>query len=227
MEFNEDTRVIGRDGELIGTVVDVDKTDTAATLNVRRDETGENIRIPMEVVIADSSSAHEVVVDVTSDELQQAARSSEDSSAEGSTNDSATPSDPVETIESGGTATLSLVEEQLHAATRDVRTGQVVVRKQVETVPYETTINVEHDEVDVVRVPMDRDLEEVPEVRYDGDTVIVPVFQEVLVIEKRLRLVEEVRVTKRRVAEKQAIQEELRREVLNVVEEDNDGKRPE
>ncbi|MCU0893405.1 MAG: YsnF/AvaK domain-containing protein [Rhodospirillales bacterium] len=33
--------------------------------------------------------------------------------------------------------------------------------------------------------------------RQEGDTTIIPVFEEVVVVEKRLKLVEEVRLTKR------------------------------
>ncbi|MDB5301088.1 MAG: hypothetical protein JWO87_2751, partial [Phycisphaerales bacterium] len=41
-------------------------------------------------------------------------------------------------------------------------------------------------------------VEVVPEVRREGDTLIVPLVEEVLVVEKRLVLREEVRVTTRR-----------------------------
>jgi hypothetical protein len=39
-----------------------------------------------------------------------------------------------------------------------------------------------------------------PDVRYEGDTMIIPVLEEVLVVEKRLMLQEEIRVTRHRSA---------------------------
>src|SRR5665811_418575 len=75
-------------------------------------------------------------------------------------------------------------------------------------------------EVDMERVAMDQMVEQVPEARYEGDVLIVPVIEEVIVVEKRLKLVEEVRITTRRVTGEQVVHDELRREVVEVVEEE-------
>jgi stress response protein YsnF len=48
--------------------------------------------------------------------------------------------------------------------------------------------------VDVTRVPIGREVTEAPAVRTEGDVTIVPVFEERLVVEKRLFLVEELHV---------------------------------
>jgi uncharacterized protein (TIGR02271 family) len=52
-------------------------------------------------------------------------------------------------------------------------------------------------EVSVERVPINQVVEAPPAVRQEGNTTIVPVLEEVLVVEKRLVLKEEVRITKR------------------------------
>jgi len=49
-------------------------------------------------------------------------------------------------------------------------------------------------------------------VRHEGDTMIVPVLEEVLVVEKRLVLKEELRVTRRRVETREPQTVTLRRE---------------
>jgi hypothetical protein len=54
------------------------------------------------------------------------------------------------------------------------------------------------DVVDVTRVPVNRLVDAHPEVREEGGTIVVPVVEEVIVIEKRLMLKEEVRITRRR-----------------------------
>ncbi len=54
------------------------------------------------------------------------------------------------------------------------------------------------DEVAVERVPVNRIVDQMPETRQDGDVLIVPVVEEVLTIQKRLLLKEEVRIQRRR-----------------------------
>lgn len=54
------------------------------------------------------------------------------------------------------------------------------------------------EEVTVERVPVGRMVSEAPPVRVEGDTTILPVVEEIMVVEKRLRLREEVRITRRR-----------------------------
>jgi stress response protein YsnF len=48
--------------------------------------------------------------------------------------------------------------------------------------------------VDIKHVPIGREVTEVPPVRQDGETTIVPVLEEVLVVEKRLVLIEEIHI---------------------------------
>jgi stress response protein YsnF len=56
-------------------------------------------------------------------------------------------------------------------------------------------------------------------IRQEGDTTIYPVMEEVVVVEKRLRLVEEVRVTQRRATRHVREQVALRREEIVVERE--------
>ena len=60
-------------------------------------------------------------------------------------------------------------------------------------------------EVDVTRVSIGKPvIGELPQVRTEGDTTIVPVFEEVLVVEKRLMLKEELHI--RRLANKETVE---------------------
>lgn len=68
--------------------------------------------------------------------------------------------------------------------------------------------------IEVERVPLERWVEgpgPVP-VRQEGGTTIVTLLEEVVVVEKRLRATEEVRITKRRDVEKSSQSVTLRRE---------------
>lgn len=98
-------------------------------------------------------------------------------------------------------ATLPVHQEELHVGVRTVGTGRGVrVSKSVsaENVHVEETLL--HDEVDVRHVPVDKivALGEAPASRYEGDTFIVPILEEVLVVEKRLRIKEEIHITRTR-----------------------------
>ncbi len=109
-------------------------------------------------------------------------------------------------------------EEVLVPTTREIPLGEVVVRKRVEQVPSETTVNVGHDEVLVERVAVNQQIDAAPAPRQEGDTLVVPVVEEVLVTEKRLMLREEVRITRRRRTEQVTVSDTVRREVLDIEE---------
>lgn len=54
------------------------------------------------------------------------------------------------------------------------------------------------EEVEIRRVPVNEYVDKAPGIRYEDDRIIIPVLEEVLLVEKRLLLKEEVVVTKRR-----------------------------
>ena len=66
------------------------------------------------------------------------------------------------------------------------------------------------------KIPVNKYVETAPQIRYDGDTMIVPVVREVVVVEKRLLLVEEVHVTKTTVTNEAEKSVPLRREEIFV-----------
>jgi len=220
-EFVPGARVLGEDGEMIGTLEATDATSEPTSLVVRllRDE--RLVRIPWPQIDRDRSTDREVVTTIPGAGLLDShAPSGEDRVSEGTAGETrAVPGEDVRPDH----LSVSLAGEEMVAHTRDVERGRVVIRKRVESVPHEETIEIGHDEVDVERVAVNRAIDEVPAVRHEGDTMIVPVVEEVLVVEKRLRLVEEVRVTRRRVTESTTIRDELRREVVDISADPEQG----
>jgi len=107
-------------------------------------------------------------------------------------------------------------EERLRVTVQPVELGEVVIHKTVEHVPATTTRSVEHEEVEIERVPLDRLLDQPVEPYQDGEWLVVPVMEEVLVITKQLVLTEEVRIRTKRVAEEQEVYEVLRREHVSI-----------
>ena len=49
-------------------------------------------------------------------------------------------------------------------------------------------------DVEIERVQIDREVSSAPDIRTEGDLTIVPVLEEILVVEKRLVLREEIRI---------------------------------
>ena len=86
-------------------------------------------------------------------------------------------------------------EEQVQVEKQVVETGRVRISKKVQQ--EEVTVDVPLTSVEhrVERVPVNQFVEAPPAIRYEGDTMIIPVLEEVVVLEKRLKLVEELHVT--------------------------------
>lgn len=116
-------------------------------------------------------------------------------------------------------AAIPLVEERLSVAKRQVESGRVRVRVTVEEREETVREQLLHDDLQVERVPRNVRLTEIPHVRLEGDTTIVPVVEEVLVVEKALMLVEEIRISRRSVSEEAEIPVRLRSERASIERE--------
>lgn len=96
--------------------------------------------------------------------------------------------------------TMPVLQEELQVAARTVE--QVLA----------------HDEFEVRHVPVGRVVapDEAPATRQEGDTTIIPVLEEVLVLEKRVRIREEIHIVRHRRAERHAETAVLRSESVTV-----------
>lgn len=92
---------------------------------------------------------------------------------------------------------IPIIEETLRVDKRVIEQGGFRIVKTVSTedvVIEEPTV---HEAATVDRKAVNRLLapgEELPKARRDGDTLIIPIFEEVLVTEKRMRVTEELHV---------------------------------
>jgi uncharacterized protein (TIGR02271 family) len=89
---------------------------------------------------------------------------------------------------------IPLVEEEVRVGKREVTTGRVRVRTETETLSELARATLDEDRVEVSRVVIGREVESVPEVRTENGVLIVPVLEEVLVVQKRLVLKEELHI---------------------------------
>ena len=111
---------------------------------------------------------------------------------------------------------LSLIEEQLVVDKLTVSDGRVRVSTKTAFVTEIAEARLDSENVEVTRVPIGREVQEAPSVRTDGDVTIVPVMEEILVVEKRLMLVEEIHIRRVATTEDVSIPVELRKQRATV-----------
>jgi uncharacterized protein (TIGR02271 family) len=110
---------------------------------------------------------------------------------------------------------IPIVEEHLHIRTEIVETGKVHISKKVIEEPYHAEVPVFKEEVIVEKKTINQFIDgDVPGIRLDGETTIIPVVKEIMV--KRLFLVEEIHITKRRTEDTVSVHEVLRKEEVSV-----------
>ncbi len=100
--------------------------------------------------------------------------------------------------DTAGETVLPLVEETLRVGKRRVETGRVRVSVGTEVQEQVVRETLRSERAELERVPIGRELaqgEPAPAMRQEPDgTVVVPVLEEVLVVERRLVLKEEIRM---------------------------------
>ena len=127
-------------------------------------------------------------------------------------------------VDRDGSAVIAVTEERLDVSKRLVESGRAIrLRKLVheEVVTVDEPLITEVTEVE--RVAVGRPVDEAVAVRYEGDVMIVPVVEERLVTRKELVLVEEIRVTTRKLPRSLPSETTLRREEIIVERLDPDS----
>ncbi len=122
----------------------------------------------------------------------------------------------VREVQVGEAEVIPLMEERARVIKRRVVTGGVRVRKRVrerEEVVDEPLTRVR---VEVERRPVNVWVHTPPPVRTEGATTVIPLLEEVLVVRRRLRVTEELRITRRRESFRAPQHVVLRREEAEV-----------
>jgi len=111
---------------------------------------------------------------------------------------------------------IPILEEVLDVRQRRVETGRVRITKIVHEREEEVNAPRVREEVTIERVTLNRMVDAPISMRQEGDTLIIPLLEEVVVREKRLMVKEELRITKRRIEEHTSQLVMLRREEVVV-----------
>lgn len=175
MQYAESLPVIGKDG-LRGTLAKapplLDKYTTEVVLRLQN---GQKIMVPLSALTLLSDGSYYVALSPTD-------------LAPGKQNNGV--QEPL---------VLPVVAEKLEVQIHKKETAKV----RITTVVHEHQEVVDqpliHEEVAIQHLPINRLVESAPQVRYEDDVMIVPVLEEVLVVEKRLMLKEELHISRRRV----------------------------
>jgi uncharacterized protein (TIGR02271 family) len=154
--------------------------------------------------------------DLPSDEVALIGGEADDRAADqGILNDEGFQRSIPQRVEQAETVIPVIVEEARIHKERRV-TGKVRLRKIVHHEEQTVDEPLLKERVSVERVTIDQWVDEAPPIRNEGETLVVPVVEEVLVVEKRLRLREEIRLTWHQEEEHEPQRLVVRREEVRV-----------
>lgn len=140
-------------------------------------ESGQKVLIPGDALVPQPDGGYYLPLRLT--ELENADRGSH-----------STPGEPL---------VIPVIVEELEIQKRVVETGKIRITKVVHEQEALVDEPSWHDEVTVTRVPVQRVVDGPIPVRHEDDTMIISIMEEVLVVEKRLLLKEELHIRKQRV----------------------------
>ncbi|QUS35692.1 DUF2382 domain-containing protein [Falsirhodobacter algicola] len=89
---------------------------------------------------------------------------------------------------------LPLLQEHASVSTERRITGRVRVSTRTEEVETPVPVDLSEVDVDVVRVPVDRPVDEAPQIITEGDVTIIPVVEERLIVQRQLYVREEIHI---------------------------------
>ena len=93
---------------------------------------------------------------------------------------------------------VPVLKEELEVHKELRKTGVVRVLKTVRELEEVVSQSLASETVDVQRIPMDLIVDSLPQIRTEDEVMIIPVVKEELIVTKQLRVVEELRITRRR-----------------------------
>ncbi|MFU8805055.1 MAG: YsnF/AvaK domain-containing protein [Bradymonadaceae bacterium] len=118
------------------------------------------------------------------------------------------------------THTIPVVEEELEIKEHRVETGSVRVQKVVHENEAIVDEPIVFEDVEIRRREVDEFVDEAVPIRQEGDTTIISTYEEVLVVEKRLKLKEEIQIIRRHTEKRDPQKITLRKEEAVVHRDD-------
>lgn len=121
----------------------------------------------------------------------------------------------------GQSLAVPVIDERLRLERERIETGSIRVSKKVFEETARKKVSVVEEEASVDRKVFNTYVDVAPPaVRQEGDVTIISVVKEVLVVEKRLMLVEELHVTKNKINTVVPVEKTVRKEVVTINQTD-------
>ncbi len=125
---------------------------------------------------------------------------------------------PGDDLEDEDELRVQRTEEELRAGTREREAGSVNVRKRVRTEREQLRVPKRREEVHVERVPVEEG-RQASEAEIGDDEVVMPVTEEEVIVDKQPVVKEEFRIRKEVAHEEEVVEEDVRREEVDVDDE--------
>jgi stress response protein YsnF len=180
-----------------------------------RFESGQQVLVPREMLIPQDAGHYYLPVSIEELQVDTTAYKHKDASY-ASTED-------IDSTSNAQFHVIPIVEEKINVQKRLREVGTVEIRKSVHERTEIVDELLKSEEVEIARVAVNRIVEEPIPIRNEGDTMIISLLEEVLVIEKRLLLREEVHIKKVQTVLHEPQEVLLREERVEVVRKPNLG----
>src|SRR5919199_3877796 len=118
---------------------------------------------------------------------------------------------------------IELRQEELVPHTEMQEVGEARIRTWIQEVPARLEVDAYTEEVEVEHVPVGQVVSERKPPWQEDDVLIVPIYEEQLVVSKRLVLREQVRVRRVGTQRRELFEDTLRRERLEVEDPEHTG----
>jgi uncharacterized protein (TIGR02271 family) len=151
-----------------------------------------------------------------------AAIKNRDSMSDPTSRDTEAPQSVVERLDDDETK-LQLFAEDLSVAKEKVETGRVRISTHTHEREALVDEDLAHERIEIETIPMNLQIDAVPQVHQEGDITIVPVVEERLVVQRRLMLKEEVRIKRVRSTERHQQTVKLRYQEAVVTRQKDDA----
>ena len=125
------------------------------------------------------------------------------------------PADRVE-VATGEAIVVPVVQEEVRIEKQALETGRTSIR--ISPTTHQESLSVELTDylANIERVPVNRVVDSVAPVRQEGEVTIIPVYEEVVVMQKQLVLKEELRISRKPLRRTERQNVELRSEQVEV-----------
>jgi uncharacterized protein (TIGR02271 family) len=115
---------------------------------------------------------------------------------------------------------IPVIKEFLNVDKKVVETGKVLIKKRIENEEKHINIPLQSETYEVERIAVkDKLFDEPPQVRNEGNKMIIPVVREIVEVRKRYEVTEEIHITKKETVTPHKEKVTLKKEKVSVERE--------